>query len=567
MTVVPELTPKQVATPFPISPDVPQDAYTYDYIICGGGTAGCVLASRLSEDPAVSVLLIEQGPVADTWTSRVPLLSLNVFENDVKTARWWSQPLTHADNRFLQIIRGDALGGTSRINGMLYTRGSPGDYNQWALLGNEGWSYDDLEPYFVKSETTRTHPRSQYRGTSGPWQNQQFEDAPYKINPLIEHAIQKAGIPKVRDVNDPATPAACSATMDISQNASFHRHSTYLAFLPPALCHTRKERLKVCTNAVVCKIEVETENDGGLRATGVQFETADARQADRRYVARARREVIVCGGALGSPQMLMLSGGLVPRTCPVSCARLSLTNPQSDHSAVPVAWEVPLSETSPPSSQRASSPPPRATPPRRTHASDLDAAVPANRPDIEFMHLANNASDVETPPGTGIYTLLATLIRPSSTGSVRLATANPRERPAVDSASSPTRDYVPLRKAIRFALGVGRDVRARGYSLQDYAVPRGGEGASDAALDAFVRANVRTCFHYAGTCRMGAQAEGGGGKDPRPSVVDARLRVHGVRGLRVADTSVFPEIIGSHTMAPAVVVAEKCADMVKESWR
>ena len=124
MPSVPELRPEDVGTPLPISPDVHPDTYTYDYIIAGGGTAGCVLAARLSEDPAVSVLLLEQGPVADTWKNRVPLLSFNVYDRDDRTATWWTEPLAHAGGRFVQVVRGECLGGTSRINGMVYTRGA-----------------------------------------------------------------------------------------------------------------------------------------------------------------------------------------------------------------------------------------------------------------------------------------------------------------------------------------------------------------------------------------------------------------------------------------------------------
>ncbi|TFK81447.1 GMC oxidoreductase [Polyporus arcularius HHB13444] len=225
---VPELLPQDVGTPIPVSGSIPADTYTYDYIIVGGGTAGCVLASRLTEDPTVSVLLIEQGPVADTWSSRVPLLSGNMFARDSLAARWWSLPLRKADNRFLEIIRGEALGGSSRINGMLYTRGSPGDYNQWKALGNDGWAYEDLESYFVKSENARSHPEAQLRGHDGMWQNQQFTDVPYKTTAYVDRAIELLGVERVPDLNDPDAPTACTGIVDIIQDSEYHRHSTYL---------------------------------------------------------------------------------------------------------------------------------------------------------------------------------------------------------------------------------------------------------------------------------------------------------------------------------------------------
>lgn len=188
----------------------------------------------------------------------------------------------------------------------------------------------------------------------------------------------------------------------------------------------------------------------------------------------------------------------------------------------------------------------------------LDASIPENRPDIEFMHIANTCSDADHVPRRGVYTLLLTLVRPKSQGTVRLATCNPRARPDVELGFlTDAEDYIPLRKGVRFALRIGDEVRKQGYKFDELLVP---EGKSDEDVDRFIRANIRTCFHYTSTCRMGVGVAG-----TRPSVVDPILRVHGVEGLRVCDTSVFPEIVGSHTMAPAVVVAEKCADLMKHT--
>lgn len=206
MPKVLELGPADVGTPLPANSweDVPSDARTYDFIIIGGmwlfyrsnktlkallgGTAGCVLASRLSEMEDISILVIEQGPVADTWASRVPLISGNPYRSGSVAAQWWSLPMREANSRYLQVMRAEALGGTSRINGLLYTRGKrhlptrfqglntawkqpgcPGEYNHWRDLGNAGWGYSDVEPYFVKSENTRSHPSSSFRGKEGAY--------------------------------------------------------------------------------------------------------------------------------------------------------------------------------------------------------------------------------------------------------------------------------------------------------------------------------------------------------------------------------------------------------------
>lgn len=189
--------------------------------------------------------------------------------------------------------------------------------------------------------------------------------------------------------------------------------------------------------------------------------------------------------------------------------------------------------------------------------SELDGSVPENRPDIEFMHIPSNVSDVDLP-GKGIFTLNTVLIRPKSTGTVRLQTSNPRARPEIELGFfRAPEDIVPLRKGVRLAMRLADDVVKQGYPLKNLLVP---EGPTDVDIDKFIRANAGTSYHYTSTCRMGAEAHG-----PRGSVVDTELRVHGVQGLRVCDASVFPEIIGSHTMAPAVVVAEKCAAMLRGS--
>ncbi|RPD76871.1 alcohol oxidase [Lentinus tigrinus ALCF2SS1-7] len=589
MTGFPEVLPEEVGTPIPVSPSIPIDTYTYDYIVVGGGTAGCVLASRLSEDGDVSVLLLEQGPVADTWASRVPLLSGNMFAKDSLAARWWSLPLKNADNRFLEIIRGEALGGTSRINGMLYTRGSPGDYNQWKALGHDGWAYSDLERYFVKSEKARSHPSAPFRGKTGMWENRQFKDIPYKTTAYVDHAVELLGIERVPDLNSPDAPAACTGIVDIVQDSEYHRHSTYRAFLHPTLAQDRWKHLKICPNSIVSRLELERAGES-LYATGVYFEATNSRKAGYRYLARAREEVVLCAGALGSPQILMMSGigpqaHLLDKGIPVHQDMPAVGGHLSDHMGVPVAFEVPLSDSlhhleesplkavmelaryilsgqgafSRPFQNSSTFVPSRLLDDSGSIANKdprrLDASLPENRPDIELMHIAHDCGDYDVS-GKGVYTMLVTLIRPKSEGSVRLATSNPRARPDVDLGflSDPS-DYAPLRKGIRLALRISEEVRKQGYPLMDLKVP---DGTSDEDINRFIREHLRTCFHYTSTCRMGKETHG-----ERPSVVDTELKVHGVRGLRVCDTSVFPEIIGSHIMAPAVMVAEKCADTMK----
>ena len=184
-----------------------------------------------------------------------------------------------------------------------------------------------------------------------------------------------------------------------------------------------------------------------------------------------------------------------------------------------------------------------------------DTSVPDNRPDVEYMHVPNYCVNVRKP-GKGVYSFLMTLIRPKSEGTVRLISNDPRTPPAVDLGylTSPE-DYVPLRAGVRFALRVAADVRKQGYPFENLFVP---EADTDEEIDKFIRKNLVSSYHYTSTCRMGTETHGS-----RPSVVNTQLKVHGVRGLRVCDASVFPEIISSHTMAPSVMIAEKCADIIK----
>ncbi|KAI8996268.1 alcohol oxidase [Trametes punicea] len=561
---------------------------TYDYIIVGGGTSGAVLASRLSEDPTVSVLVLEKGQVADTWTTRVPLLSANPTSKNFLGVKWMSVPQKHAGDRTLQILRGEVLGGCSRINGALYTRGTPGDYNRWEELGNVGWAYKDLESYFIKSESTQSHPASSLRGKTGPWNNRKAVD-PYTVTSYINQALVRAGFHHVQDFNDPTAPAACTGLLDVVVDSSSYRHSTYRAFLPPELARERRSHLKVCTRAIVSRVQLD-QSAGSVRATGVFFQSMDANYASQEYFARARKEVILCAGALVSPQILMLSGlgpkdHLLENGIGVVQDIPAVGSHLQDHLAMPIEFTTPISD----SLQYLLSNPLRAILeflkyiflgigalshafqysstffPSRLLRDDLtidqedvrnfDTSIPDNRPDIEYMHIPIDCVGIQAP-GKGAYTFLVTLIRPKSEGTIRLVSTDPRTPPAVDLGylTSPD-DFAPLRAGVRLALRVAKDVRKQGYMFDNLFVP---EADSDEEIDMFIRKNLISCFHFTSTCRMGAQTHG-----DRPSVVDGELKVHGVQGLRVCDASVFPQIVGSHTMAPSVVVAEKCADMIK----
>ncbi|KAJ8473650.1 hypothetical protein ONZ51_g7726 [Trametes cubensis] len=596
------LTPEQVGTLTPFTHPIPNE-HTYDYIIVGGGTAGCCLASRLSEDPDVTVLLLERGGVANGWADRVPLISSNPYREGAPTSRWWSQPLpwrtSDGRSRSQEVICGEALGGTSTINCTFYTRGPAGDYNHWEELGNSGWGYKDVEPYFAKSETTHSHPSSDFRGKQGPWHNRAHNYNIYQSTDHIIRAAQNVGLQPMDDLNSPTAPAAGYVRHDVSQDKSMRRHTPFHAFLPPSLTTERAKRLKICTNVLVTRIELAQGGSDGVRATGVHFEAIDYRKAGRHFFAKARREVVVCAGAIGSPQILQLSGLgsedlLTAKAIPVVRNMPGVGNYLQDHIAVPLTFEAPIHdsihelEVNPwkvikelakytltghgvfsypfqaitiylPSQLLAKD---ASKVSLSTDQSDtLDTSVLANCPDLEIMPAPSNCTDHDIP-GKGIFTLMAGLIRPKSHGSVRIATSNPRARPEVDLnfLTDPSDDDLArLRAGLRLAVSLAEDMSKQGYPLKGLIVP----GAlDDQSLDAFVKDNMRTCYHYTSTCRMGREDE-----SERPGVVDARLRVHGVQGLRVCDASVFPEIVGAHTMAPTVMVAEKCADLMKEDRR
>ncbi|OJT12250.1 L-sorbose 1-dehydrogenase [Trametes pubescens] len=413
-----------------------------------------------------------------------------------------------------------------------------------------------------------------------------MEDISVQVIP----AIESVNISWVGDLNNPSIPAAVIGNLDVIEDKCFHRASTYRAFLPGNLAQDRKARLKICTNTIVMRLNLVNE-DGAVWARGVHIESLNPRMAEFTYYAKARREIVLSAGALGSPQILMLSGigpraHLEEKNVPVVLDLSAVGNHLQDHIGVPLTYQVPMSDSlhqlknnifsaitaaltyiftgrglfSSPFQSITSLLPTRLLDERSGRIvvpdpSVLDASIPANRPDLEFMPLANNSTDADIP-GKGIFTLLPTLILPKLQGRVRLAANNPRVRADIELGffTNPA-DYVPLRKGVHLALRVATELHNSRYPLQELIIP--GDD-SDSEVDVFIRKNLRDCYHYTSTCRMGVEARG-----PRQSVVDTAMCVHGVRGLRVCDTSVFPEVVAMHTMALAVVVAEKCTELIR----
>ncbi|KAK0185215.1 alcohol oxidase [Armillaria mellea] len=571
-------------------------APTFDYIIVGGGTAGCCLASRLSEDAYVTVLLIKRGSVADTWANTVPLISSDIFKKDSMARPLNSLPQVHADHRVIPLMRGQALGGTSRVNGMFYTRGVPADFNHWRDMGHPDWSYKKMLPFYVQSENTLSHPESIFRGKNGPWENQTFSYTTWPIIPHVKAAAEFMGIPFYSDCNDPSLPSISCVPVDITIDRNMRRCSTYPAFFSPSIARSRQERLKICPDTIAERITFSLKVGVRPRAIGVEFGSRDGMGAT--YFAKASREVIVCCGAIESPQLLLLSGigpsdHLKQHRIEVIVDNPGVGSNLKDHVDVPVMWNIPLNESlhvilekplraifelakylisgrslfSEPFAPFVIFLPSRLlnenTEIVAPDSPDLDSTLPQNGPDLEIKPMPIYGLD--PPPNAttirvkeSVLDFMVCLLRPQSSGVVRLNSPDPYEKASCDLRMlSDPEDLSVLTKGVRFSINLAEQVHAQGYPIKTYHRPISDSGKN---IEAYICSYARSGYHYTSTCRMAPFG------DPHLGVVDDELRVHGVDGLRVCDASVFPDITAAHTMAPVVVVAEKCADMMKKLY-
>ncbi|KAI0036018.1 hypothetical protein K488DRAFT_82458 [Vararia minispora EC-137] len=557
----------------------------YDYIVVGGGNAGCVLARRLSDNGRFTVLLVEKGDAADSWRHSTPIVSLHHFSNQKHSTvqKVYDEQL----GRSINLITGRGLGGSTRINGGQYTCGAPGEYNAWAQAGNVGWSYDDLKQYFKKSETWIGPVSKEFHGANGPLKVRSFESYTYKSAEKMQDAAKRLGFLGISDMHSPLGPSFGYNKMQFTLDADGRRQSSFRAYLPKHLISERPVLLHVCTRAVGVKLYFSMDSSVRARADAVLVQTL---HGTRSRTIKAKREIVLACGALATPQLLMLSG-----VGPASHLRETSIRPVvdlpgvgehlQDHILVSTTYNCPLSDSFwgaiiwPPTLIReiyrylrrgtgyllctlveseifgiSSLIGEDGTP--LPHAKKRkDAADPKNLPD--FAVLSTGIADPQGPEVNrtkGLYGLNVALLKPRSAGRVRLRSANPLEPPLIDTNYfSDAADYAPLRAALRVTLALVRSMRENGYPLRDVHVP---DSSSDASLDAFIRARADTMMHYSSTCRMARR------EDARPGVVDAALRVYGVHNLRIADASVFPDIPATHPQAAVYAVAEKCADMM-----
>ncbi len=525
----------------------------YDYVIAGAGSAGCVLAARLTEDPATRVLLLEAGPPDDADQIHMPA-ALNLLFQSTYDWNYRTVPQERAAGRSIYWPRGRTLGGSSSINAMIYIRGSRYDYNTWRdEYGCEGWGYTDLLPYFLRAEGN-SRGASAYHGASGPLSVTDPRHKSPLAGAFVEAAVH-AGLPANGDFNGARQDGV--GFYQVTQRRG-RRCSAADAYLHPA---AGRPNLTIQTDALVTGIAMS-----GGHAVGVHYL--------RRGVAEtvhAEAEVILAAGAIGSPQLLMLSGigpadHLRSHGIEVLADSPGVGANLSDHPVVTAMWLTPKSrglwEQAGPANmarwQLTHSGPLTTNIAESGGFSRSDPALPA--PDIQWHALPAPYQDAGlTDPAIRALSLLIALVAVGSRGQIRLASGDPRHKPLIDPAYlSDGADIEPLVAGIRMAREFAA---ARPMSKICAAeLAPGGDVRSDAEIRAFIRRDLSTIYHPVGTCAMGGDSKLAASR--LTSVVDPELRVRGVEGLRVVDASVMPTVPRGNTNAPTIAIAERAADLI-----
>ncbi|MEC9346383.1 MAG: choline dehydrogenase [Pseudomonadota bacterium] len=524
----------------------------FDYVIVGGGSAGCVLASRLSEDPSVRVCLVEAGPAKQHWSIDMPAGIIKTMTDRKHNWMFETEPQARLDNRRLYWPRGKVMGGSSAINAMVYIRGNRADYDRWAgAEGCPGWGWDEVLPYFRRAENNERF-QDDLHGVGGPLNVADLR-SPNPLTGIFVQAAAETQLPVLDDFNGPRQEGA--GLYQVTQKDG-NRMSAFRAYLADVV----RPNLKIVDMAQATRVEI----DHG-RASCVAY-----RRGGREETVAAEREIILCGGAVNSPQLLMLSGigpgaELQRHGIAVVADRAGVGANLQDHLDVSLVQKT-VTKLGFAFTPAGFAMIPKAIRDYRRNRTGLltsnyaegglfaksDPAL--DLPDLQYHFLPVLVNDHGRKR---IYAHGMTMhccdLRPKSRGRIGLKSPDPLAAPLIDpNYLDHADDMAKLKRGLALARRIFSAPALNAHAGEE--LFPGAAVQSDAEVERFIRSKAETIYHPVGTCRMGSDAD---------AVVDPQLRVRGVDGLRVVDASVMPSLIGGNTNAPTIMIAERAADLIR----